>query len=125
MAGTVHNSGRWFILALEPTSMLLPTINRFQKGRLYGCLFLFSFIVLSCHSQKNATGARDSLPASSLHVYGRSLVNEKQQLELISSAVHFGFSFNGSQCRIYASLPDPASHNYLQYELDGVYQKRI
>jgi hypothetical protein len=38
--------------------------------------------------------------------------------------VHFGISFSGNECRIYASLPDTGSHNYLQYELDGVYGKR-
>jgi len=34
-------------------------------------------------------------------------------------------SFQGEGCDIYASLPAGMDHNYLQYELDGVYQKRI
>ena len=49
----------------------------------------------------------------------------EQNVELIGSAVHIGFSFEGNECRIFASIPRLASHNYLQYELDGEYQKRI
>ena len=45
--------------------------------------------------------------------------------ELISSAIHFGYRFNGTSCSIYASVPGAGFHNYLQYTLDGVYQKRI
>ncbi|WP_158267482.1 SGNH/GDSL hydrolase family protein [Adhaeribacter arboris] len=52
-------------------------------------------------------------------------MNQEQNVELISSAVHFGFSFEGEECQIYATIPNPEGHNYLQYELDGVYQKRI
>jgi lysophospholipase L1-like esterase len=44
---------------------------------------------------------------------------------MISSAVHFGFSFSGSECEIQAFVKDSSQHNYLQYELDGIYQKRI
>jgi lysophospholipase L1-like esterase len=71
------------------------------------------------------TKTTDTLPATALQPYGRYLVNKTQQLELISSAVHFGFSFEGKECQIFASLPSPDGHNYLQYELDGVYQKRV
>lgn len=56
---------------------------------------------------------------------GRTQLNRAQQLELISSAAHVGFSFEGRECRIFASLPAGQGHNYLQYELDGVYQKRL
>jgi len=66
-----------------------------------------------------------TLPASSLYGYGRCLVNGKGQLELIGSAAHAGFSFNGQQCAVYASVPNPSGHAYLQYELDGVYQKKV
>ena len=67
----------------------------------------------------------DTLYADKLKPYGRSMINEQKQLELISSAVHFGFSFKGNQCELYVSLKDKNAHNYIQYELDGVYQKRI
>jgi hypothetical protein len=52
-------------------------------------------------------------------------MNSHKDLELISSAVHFGFRFKGVSCNIYAYISDPAAHNYLQYTLDGTYQKRI
>ncbi|WP_375435960.1 GDSL-type esterase/lipase family protein [uncultured Hymenobacter sp.] len=67
----------------------------------------------------------DTLPATVLQPFGRTVVNSQQQLELIGSAVHFGFSFEGKECQVYASVPNAEQHNYLQYELDGVYQKRI
>jgi cellobiose epimerase len=67
----------------------------------------------------------DQLPATSLHVYGRSRINDAQQLELITSAAHVGFSFEGTTCSINVSVPSWLDHNYLQYELDGVYQKRL
>ena len=67
----------------------------------------------------------DTLPATALQPYGRSVVNERQQLELISSAAHLGFSFEGTECQIFAALPSGQDHNYLQYELDGVYQQRL
>ena len=57
--------------------------------------------------------------------YGRFIINKDKDLELISSAVHFGFSFEGKECRVFASIPNTKGHNYLQYELDGKYQKRI
>jgi hypothetical protein len=66
-----------------------------------------------------------TLSAAGLHPYGRYLRTDSQQVELISSAVHFGFGFSGSQCALYAYVREATGHNYLQYELDGVYQKRI
>lgn len=39
--------------------------------------------------------------------------------------MHFGFTFEGNECRVFASIPSGKGHNYLQYEVDGVYQKRI
>jgi hypothetical protein len=70
-------------------------------------------------------GGRDTLMAASLHPYGRYLSGAGGDVELIGSAVHFGFSFLGSGCLLYAYIVDGAGHNYLQYELDGVYQKKI
>jgi Carbohydrate esterase 2 N-terminal/GDSL-like Lipase/Acylhydrolase family len=67
----------------------------------------------------------DTLFAGALHPYGRYTLTKDGNVELISSAVHFGFSFSGSQCILYAFISDPAGHNYLQYTLDGVYQKRL
>src|SRR5207302_8138817 len=38
---------------------------------------------------------------------------------------HFTVRFQDTACAIYTSLPAGLDHNYLQYELDGVYQKRL
>src|SRR5450432_91267 len=70
-------------------------------------------------------GDGGELPASALYPFGRYLLNGSGHVELIGSAVHFGFSFTGASCQVYAYINDSAGHNYLQYELDGVYQKRI
>jgi hypothetical protein len=89
---------------------------------LYFLLF-FSFLTTGCISSKKNIG-RDSLQGKELLPYGRTdITNDK--LELISSAVHFGFSFRGDDCKLHVSLPQGMDHNYLQYELDGVYQNRI
>lgn len=71
------------------------------------------------------TCSSQSLPAYKLHPCGRYLLTDSQHIELISSGVHFGFSFAGSECALYAYINNSTSHDYLQYELDGVYQKRI
>ena len=88
-------------------------------------VILVSFFCLSCASTGVKTEGARSLPATALQPYGRFSINPSQQLELISSAAHFGFSFEGPGCAIFASIPNTEGHNYLQYELDGVYQKRI
>lgn len=44
-------------------------------------------------------------------------------LQLVSSGVHVGFTFEGTACTLYIASPD--QHNYVQYELDGIYQKRL
>jgi lysophospholipase L1-like esterase len=66
-----------------------------------------------------------TLQGSFLYGYGRCLVNGSGQIELISSAAHVGFTFRGRECTVYASVTDASGHNYLQYELDGVYQKKV
>ncbi|GGF27806.1 SGNH/GDSL hydrolase family protein [Hymenobacter cavernae] len=89
------------------------------------CLLItFSALTLGFAPPRVVPKVTDVLPAAALQPYGRTLLN-KEQLELISSAVHFGFSFEGTECQIFASLPNTQGHNYLQYELDGVYQKRL
>lgn len=96
-------------------------------------LFLpLCILQFSCGQLKSAGSGADSssvtdstLTALQLKPFGRFVLNEKLGLEMISSAVHFGFSFEGTNCKIYANIPDVKGHNYLQYELDGVYQKRI
>lgn len=83
---------------------------------------LIAFILFSCSC---FAGNKDTLYAAALNPYGRFERTKENDLELITSAVHFGFSFNGNTCTLYAYINDATGHNYLQYELDGVYQKRI
>jgi len=85
-------------------------------------LLLISCLVYTCSSSAPAI---DQLPASALRPYGRYLRTGSQDIELISSAVHFGFRFSGTECDLYAYINEDGGHNYLQYELDGVYQRRI
>lgn len=87
---------------------------------LVGC-FLFFF---QCVSTKQNTTAADRLTPAAMHSFGRTMVTE-QGLSLIGSAANVGFSFEGTTCTITASIPSWLEHNYLQYELDGVYQKRL
>ena len=85
---------------------------------------ILCFVMIACASAKHSKDNNGTLQAKELLPYGRTTITNNQ-LELISSAVHFGFSFEGSECEVYASVPEWLDHNYLQYELDGVYQKRI
>jgi hypothetical protein len=75
--------------------------------------------------QISFAASKDTLMASSLRPYGRFIQDPGDGLELISSAVHFGFQFRGTHCLLFATIKDATGHNYLQYTLDGVYQKRI
>lgn len=83
----------------------------------------FLFILPACNSPK--TDGSTTLTASELFAFGRVLQNENNHIELISSAAHVGFTFTGTECQVYAYINASAGHNYLQYELDGEYQKRI
>jgi hypothetical protein len=94
-----------------------------KSMRYFFAVTLWSFFSLIAAPVFSASG--DTLRASSLNPYGRYLLNADGRLELISSAVHFGFRFTGTTCSVFASIPNPSAHNYLQYTVDGVYQKRI
>jgi hypothetical protein len=85
----------------------------------------FYIFLLGCATSRSVSNQQDQLSAKALFPFGRNQINNDQKLELISSAAHFGFSFEGTECRITASLPAWLNHNYLQYELDGIYQKRL
>jgi hypothetical protein len=83
---------------------------------------LLSVLICLCNVSKAQT---NSLTGAQLKPIGRYAYDKALGLELISSAVHFGLSFQGDSCTINASITDEHGHNYLQYELDGKYQKRI
>ena len=86
---------------------------------------VFSLMCASCASLPSSTDTTDTLAATAFQPYGRTMLNEALNLVLVSSAAHFGFSFEGKEALLYASIPNAEGHNYLQYELDGEYQKRI
>jgi lysophospholipase L1-like esterase len=88
-------------------------------------IILLSFLYVSCSpAGKISTASGDRLSGEQLKPIGRfDIANNR--LELISSGVHFGVAFEGSECTITTSLSNGQDHNYLQYELDGVYQKRL
>ncbi|RNL55810.1 SGNH/GDSL hydrolase family protein [Pedobacter jejuensis] len=91
--------------------------------------FLFLLLISSSFAGKlyasNLQQTPDTLLATMLKPFGRSVLNKEKKLELISSAVHFGFKFNGESFKILATLNNKNEHNYLQYEIDGKYQTRI
>lgn len=102
----------------------IPIANiMLNRLRITTLIFTTLFVTGICFAKPIAK--TDTLAAAKLKPYGRYLFNKQRNLELISSAVHFGFSFTGTKCAVYVSLADTNSHSYLQYELDGVYQKRI
>jgi hypothetical protein len=89
-------------------------------------LLLTAYVGCFCFfGSPSLAATKDTLKAILLHPYGRFLQNSNGSLELISSAVHFGFRFTGPYCSIFAALSDPAAHNYLQYTVDGIYYRRI
>ena len=97
-----------------------------MKIKIFTFLLFISTYSYSCRNpEANSKVAEDFVTATAMHPYGRFWINKDRNLELVSSAVHVGFSFEGKQCHLFASIPEEDSHNYLQYEVDGVYQKRI
>ncbi|RPD47347.1 SGNH/GDSL hydrolase family protein [Paracnuella aquatica] len=96
-----------------------------MRSLLLYSLLLFSLCISGCVAVNRSNPATETIAASALQPYGRTLLNSAGQLELISSAAHFGFSFEGTECRIDARLPSSQGHNYLQFEMDGSYGHRI
>jgi len=86
-------------------------------------ILVFSMLVTN-RATSSHTKSKNQLSAEQLKPLGRFDINQGR-LELIGSAVHFGVSFEGKQCLVLASLAEWQDHNYIQYELDGVYQKKI
>ncbi|MGB8194190.1 MAG: GDSL-type esterase/lipase family protein [Chitinophagaceae bacterium] len=91
----------------------------------YACFLIAFYLFVSCSSPRAGSAPALRLPATALKPFGRAIINQSKELELISSAAHFGFMFEGRECSIAVSIPSWLDHNYLQYELDGQYQKRI
>ncbi|THU41308.1 GDSL family lipase [Niastella caeni] len=91
------------------------------------CLGIVAIYIVcaGCFVAKPASAQAYRLPAAAFHPFGRSIINEQHNLELISSACQVGFRYTGTKFQLTVSIPSWMHHNYLQYELDGVYQKRI
>ena len=96
-----------------------------MKLNYFVLIIAFCTLGLRCSSTKTNSKEPNTLPATALQPHGRYVINQQQNLEMVSSAMHVGFSFEGNQCQIFATIPDANGHNYLQYVLDGVYQKRV
>ena len=65
------------------------------------------------------------LNGTNLNAYGRFDLHQDGTLELISAASYTGVTFSDEEIIINASIPGSNQHNYLQYELDGNYIKRL
>ncbi|WP_121357367.1 SGNH/GDSL hydrolase family protein [Flavisolibacter nicotianae] len=98
------------------------TYRSFSKK--LGVVSIFFFIMAGCAGPRKTAAEVNQLPATSLQPFGRTSL-DNQKLSLVSSASGFGFRFDGTECRIIVSVPAYLDHNYLQYEMDGVYQKRL
>lgn len=87
-------------------------------------LILLATVYLGCSTTPRvSTIPNGSLSGNQLKAFGRFDI-KGSQLELISSGVHFGIEFEGTACTLIV-LTNPSQFGYLQYELDGVYQKRL
>lgn len=89
----------------------------------YFRIFIVVVFITGCTSTHPITKT-DNLPGSEFSPVGRFDKNNGR-LELISSACHFSFSFVGNECKVYTFLASWQKSAYLQYEVDGQYQKRI
>jgi lysophospholipase L1-like esterase len=111
----INNSGNFAShFSVQPADM----VNKFSWVAIVLC-----FLWANGFTQPTSVRPANELKAIQLKPFGRYLRNARQELELISSAAQVGFSFEGRECTLYVTTP--TGHNYLQYELDGVYQKRI
>jgi len=86
----------------------------------YSSIF-FLFILLVPERSPLIDGG---IVAKDLEPLGRTRM-KGDSLELISSGVHFGVAYKGRDVKLYVSIPDWLDHNYLQFEIDGEYQRRI
>jgi hypothetical protein len=73
-----------------------------MKPALIYLFAIFFFTQLSYGQQQNSTKP-DSLMPKQLHPHGRYAFDNRHELELISSAAHFGFSFTGERIALLSS----------------------
>jgi mannobiose 2-epimerase len=127
-----HEHGDWYEEGLDKE----PQRKTALKGHIWKATYHQSRALMNCITRLRADQqvpevgnpkpeSKNPKPASAFHPFGRTIINDQHNLELISSASNIGFSFEGTTCSITVSVPSWLERNYLQYELDGVYQKRV
>ena len=88
-------------------------------------LFLLLINFISCKTKVDLNESKtETIVGKDLKPFGRYDLNG-DELELITSACHFGFEFKGKECKVYARSFDKNAHGYIQYEVDGKYIKRV
>lgn len=101
-------------------------MNKYYFPLRFGFILqLFSIVLALNGCRSENVYFKDTLYATELNPYGRSEIDSLNKLDLISAGVHFAFTFTGTQCEVFATMSDPGIHAYIEYELDGVYQKRL
>ena len=68
-------------------------------------LVIALILIIRCSSTHPRGTHLNLLEANNLKPVGRFLFKKNNQLELIGTAVHFGFRFSGNNCTIIASIP--------------------
>lgn len=86
--------------------------------------YLVSFVLFVAGCSLSQKSDNSTVTGSDFEPIGRTAVSNENHLEFIGSASHVGFSFTGEECQVFAYVAGDG-HNYLQYELDGEYQKRV
>lgn len=94
-----------------------------MKKYLHRAVFCLLISYVGCATTTSTTEPTSSLSGNELKPTGR-FDRSGSDLELIGSAAHFGVSFEGTYCTLAVSTAE-GQHGYLQYELDGKYEKRI
>lgn len=116
MNNNIHWAKKKFIARVNVMSICILTVVCISL-----CSSCSSLITSNTHQEKLVPV---TIKGKDLFPYGRTRMTI-QGLELISSGVHFGINFSGKELELTATLPDWLDHNYLQYEIDGIYKKRI
>ncbi|MEO8405850.1 MAG: GDSL-type esterase/lipase family protein [Chitinophagaceae bacterium] len=104
-----------------------------MKNYISAFLLLFLF---SCHSSKKMTTRQWNLnktigdswntPNPIVSTYGRTLVDNNNDLILIGSASYAEFTFTSDSCIVYLkNIAYPGDYNYVVIELDNTYMGRL
>ena len=81
-----------------------------MNKNIYLVLVLFS--LAACSPKQLSTTNREELTATELNPYVRYSVNAQNELELISSGVHFGLTFRGNEVKLFVSNFSEGGHSF-------------